>query len=107
MTIYRVHGGCSPVDGRSWTPINPVVIDQFTGQGTYRDLAGLPACKSGTALATGRLSLEGVAVDAAQTIASVALDGEQGGLPEIKFIARREVRKWVRRTHSAPASPSF
>jgi RHS repeat-associated protein len=107
MPVYRVYGGCAPADGRSWTPINPVVIDQFLGSGTYRDLAGLPECNSGTALATGRLSLEALAIGAAETILAPGLDENQGGLPEIRFLTRQEVRAFVRQRHSIPASPPF
>ncbi len=35
-TIFRVFGNKSPIDGQSWTPVNPIIVPNF------RDAAGLP-----------------------------------------------------------------
>jgi hypothetical protein len=106
MKIYRVYGGCAPQDGRSWTPINPRLIEAL-GKGTFRDLAGLPFCNTGTFLAEGELDIEVFPLRLASTVLSDTLDGNIGGLPEIRFFNRADVRSSVHNITLSAASPPF
>jgi RHS repeat-associated protein/uncharacterized repeat protein (TIGR01451 family) len=113
LTIYRVWGGpLSPEDGRSWSIINPQALDAALGAGTYRNLAGLPNANLGTNLATGTINLATLirttATDAVvKLIASEQYDGNDGGLPELRFINQTDVRLWVKNIRSVPAVPPF
>lgn len=55
------------------------------GQGTYRDLAGLPACNTGSMLASGTMNGAALSTRLAVSILADPLDGNVGGLPEIRF----------------------
>ena len=111
MPIYRVWGGpFAPEDGRSWTPVNPALIETL-GPGTYRNLAGLPNRNTGEFLATGYIDLltlvRTTGTSILEVLASELLDGNEGGLPEIRFLNRADVRANVRNITSYPAIPPY
>ena len=71
--VYRVWGGEANSWGKSWSTVDPgTVID-------YRNVAGLPNSNAARFLSEGTLkSIQGIT-----TRASLALDGNIGGLPEV------------------------
>jgi hypothetical protein len=114
MPIYRVWGGLAPEDGRSWSPIDPRLVETL-GPGTYRNLAGLPIENSGEFVATGTINLLTLfrtgATEGAERILEIVKAGKigdkVGGLPEIRFINRADVRLNVHGITSTPANPRF
>jgi RHS repeat-associated protein len=72
--VYRVWGGKSGPNGRSWTRVDPRTVPN------YRDAAGLPDSNTGRFLSEGELiNTEGVNATTASE-----LDGNQGGLDELE-----------------------
>jgi hypothetical protein len=71
-TVYRVYGGGSKLYGESWTPVDPLTVEN------YRDVAGLPDWNTGEFLAIGHLvDRTGIKVRPA-----LALHGNSGGIVE-------------------------
>jgi hypothetical protein len=103
-------GPVAPEDGRSWTPVNPALVEAL-GPGTYRNLAGLPAANTGQNVATGTIDLltliRTTGTSILEVLASLPLDGNDGGLPEIRFINRADVRANVHNIKSYAAIPPY
>jgi hypothetical protein len=82
--VYRVWGGASGDNGRSWTPLDPREVELRFGEGSYRDLSGLPDFNTGEFLSIAVL-LDVSAIDEVRAaLPWEALDGYsvQGGLTE-------------------------
>jgi len=77
ITVYRVFGGDSRAQGRSWTPIDPRTVENF------RASAGLPTGgQYGTNTADFMLIGKVKASDISKVRPALPLDGNPGGLTE-------------------------
>lgn len=91
----------------AWAPL--VAIRRSAGvaiaaiaTGTYRDLAALPACNTGSMLASGTLNAAVFTSRPAVSVLADPLDGNIGGLPEIRFFDWADVRLNVDNGSSTP-----
>jgi RHS repeat-associated protein len=81
ITVYRVFGGDSRVEGYSWTPVYPRAVSNF------RDVAGLPSGGTSGYNNTADFMVKGVVKprDIIKSHPAIPLDGNKGGLPEFKI----------------------